>query len=86
MKTFFTLLIVTFSALGYAQTSRDEIVKTVTNLFDAMKAGDSAKAHGCFGKNAMFNTVEKDKAGKTFLNQAQLLRFLDAIGTPQKEE
>ncbi len=86
MKTLYLTLLISCSTFTYAQTSRDEILKTVTNLFDAMKAGDSAQAHSCFGKNAIFNTVEKDKTGKTFLNITQLPRFLNAIGTAHKEE
>ncbi len=83
---FFSLLILAVLSLPlYAQQDKEAILKPISDLFDGMKIGDSAKVHAAFSTQAMLNGIEKDKQGHASLKKASLDNFLRAIGTTHKD-
>lgn len=61
------------------------ILKVVTDLFDAMRDGDSAKAAALFHPDHRMLTVYKGKDGKTKLHHGNLQEFLSAIAAPHDD-
>ncbi|MBN8838400.1 MAG: nuclear transport factor 2 family protein [Sphingobacteriia bacterium] len=58
MKTILTIAILSFSVtVALAQPETDAIKQTVSNLFIAMKTGDSALLRSCFTDTAILQTI-----------------------------
>ena len=62
-----------------------EVKKTVVELFDAMRAGDSARASVLFHPNVRMFTSYQDSKGIEVLEEGALSDFLVAVGSPHPE-
>lgn len=69
-------------AFNEAETT---VYQVVIDLFDGMRAGDSAKVHQCFYAEVVMQSSFTTKKGDKVLKSGSLQNFLDAIGTPHKE-
>ena len=69
----------------YAQSSTEEelaIQKTIENLFDGMRAGDSTKVHSVFRKELRLFSVFTNRKGVQQIEEGSLNEFLKAVATP----
>ncbi|MBL6445223.1 nuclear transport factor 2 family protein [Fulvivirga sp. 29W222] len=69
----------------YAQNSNTEekaVLDVVEQLFDGMRAADSAMVHAVFYNKVEFYTAFTNKEGKRVLHEGALQGFLDAVGSP----
>jgi hypothetical protein len=91
-KSILRLLLVLPFALGIptglvtAQTTqRAEVVQTIQQLFDGMRAGDSSMVSSVFDRKATMYTTFYDPEGNPQLRKGSLANFLKAIGTPHEK-
>lgn len=84
---FFTLYsgAVIFAQSNSATTEKEIIKKTIGNMFNGMRAGDSAQVHSAFRANVRMFTAFKRKTGEEVLQEGSLSDFLKAVGIPDKE-
>jgi len=87
MKKVLLLVIFTTAIFhdSYAQTDMDQIKEVVLNMFDGMRAGDSALVHSSFGESVTFQRVQELPSGDVRIANSDFNDFLKAIGTPHKE-
>lgn len=71
-----------FSLTVFAQTSEEEVRKTIDQMFDGMRKGDSTMVSEVFAKDAKMQSVFFDQNGDTQVRTGSLDNFLKAIGTP----
>ncbi len=68
-----------------AQTSEEErIEKVLTQLFDGMRAGDSASVAQVFHKDAILQSTWYDQSGQNKFKNGDLAGFIKAIGSPHE--
>jgi hypothetical protein len=66
------------------QADEEAVVTVVVQLFDGMRAGDSAMVRRTFAPDArMVSTSIRD--GQPVLQSVEIDRFIDAIGAPHEE-
>ncbi|MEL6672463.1 MAG: nuclear transport factor 2 family protein [Bacteroidota bacterium] len=66
-----------------SQTSEQAVKAIITNLFDGMRAGDSAKVAACFHADLrMATTVNREGEPMVFMGSRD--RFVKAVGTPHE--
>lgn len=83
MKYLFTLLLLGTSLLTFGQDQEQEaVINTIKQMFDGMRAGDSAMVSAVFVADAGMFTVFTDKNGDAQRRQGSLQNFLNAVGTP----
>ncbi|RCH55037.1 hypothetical protein DJ568_11235 [Mucilaginibacter hurinus] len=87
MKKLIGLIIVIIycNSVFAQQPDDDAIKKTINTMFDAMRAGDSAKLHSVFADGIVLQSVAKKKDGTVKLITEKQGEFLTAVGTPHKE-
>lgn len=73
--TILLLLVFWFSAPAKSQPAEDSIRTVVKNLFNAMKAADSAKIVYLFSENAVLQTVGKNSEGLTVVKNEHVAKF-----------
>ncbi len=66
-------------------TEEAKVHQIIIDLFDGMREGDSAKVHRTFDDRVMMWTSYTNKKGKAILEQGELQKFLDAVGTPHDD-
>lgn len=76
---------VIFAQSDSAMTEKEAIKKTIDNMFDGMRAGDSAQVHSVFRDDVRMLTTFKRKTGEEVLHEGSLTDFLKAVGTPHKD-
>jgi len=85
MKQFlFFLTFIVLTVTGNAQTATDSIKITIGKLFDGMKNSDAALLKAAFADNAILQTITKDKAGKTIIENDRVEEFADIISKMPK--
>lgn len=67
-----------------AQSATDDVLKTVRQLFDGMRKGDSAMVRAVFHPDAaLLRPVERN--GEVTVQRVPIDNFIKAIGTPHPE-
>jgi hypothetical protein len=85
MKTKLLIAVLLLSTAAFGQDIK-KVMEPVIQLFEGMKKGDSAMAHGAFNPSPHFFTVFVDgKTNKPVLKVDDFNGFLKAIGTPHTE-
>ena len=78
-----TLALAPASGLG-AQSAEADVLKTVKQLFDGMRKGDSSIVRAAFHADAaLYTTLVRD--GKTVVRKDAVEEFVKAVGTPHSE-
>lgn len=84
----FLILFTAFSILSaktFCQTTdKDDIKKTITTMFDAMRKGDSTTLRSVFAKGIVFQGVA-NKNGENTVENENPDGFIKAVGTPHKD-
>ena len=82
-----TCLLFSVSLLAAQSTETEEIavIKTIQQLFDGMRAGDSSTVKNVFIEDAVMATVLYDKDGQSQRRTGSLQQFVEAVGTPHDE-
>lgn len=82
MKKYILLLILfsSVAATSMAQSTEEDVKRTINRLFDAMRNSDSTEILSIFTSDAMMQSVLNDKEGKTSLRKNQVQQFASAIG------
>lgn len=78
------LLTVPESANAQTQDVKD-VQATIEQLFDGMRASDSAMVADAFTKDAIMKRVATNQNGEVMVNTGNLAAFLNAIGSPKNE-
>ena len=87
MKKIFilALLISLITTKAFCQaTDKDDIKKTITTMFDAMRKGDSTKLRSVFAKGIVFQGVA-NRGGENTIENENPDGFIKAVGTQHKE-
>jgi hypothetical protein len=84
-KLFLATLLMALAAPAFCQTDKDDIKKTITTLFDAMRKGDSTLMRSTFAEGIVFQGIITEKDGTVVLKNEKPDAFIKAIGTPHKE-
>ena len=83
-KLLIAAMLLTFTAPAFCQTDKDDIKKTITTMFDAMRKGDSTALRSVFAKGIVFQGVAT-KNGENSVETESADVFIKAVGTPHKE-
>jgi len=83
-KHLFLLCLLSLPFLGFSQenSERTAVVITIMEMFDAMRAGDSATLGAIFHPDMRMMSTFYDKDGKPQLRMGSAEGFLKAVGTP----
>ncbi len=88
-RSFIFLFALSLPIFASAQSQKaDESIKVlavINQLFDGMRAGDSAMVSAVFYPKATMFSSFTDQDGKPVLRKGDLQKFLEAIGTPHEE-
>ena len=84
-KLFLTTLIMALAAPAFCQTDKDDIKKTITTMFDAMRKGDSTLMRSTFAEGIVFQGISSKKDGAVVLKNENPDAFIKTVGTPHKE-
>lgn len=87
MKKMILLVLFLAPIFAKAQTTnqRAEVVQTIQQMFDAMRAGDSTLLRSVFADEVRMLTTFYDNDGKPQLRTGDLDRFVSAVGTPHEK-
>ncbi|MEQ8524468.1 nuclear transport factor 2 family protein [Gracilimonas sp.] len=72
------------SVNAQTQDAKD-VQATIEQLFDGMRASDSAMVADAFTKDAIMKRVATNQNGEVMVNTGNLAAFLNAIGSPKNE-
>lgn len=78
------LFIVPESANAQTQDVKD-VQATIEQLFDGMRASDSAMVADTFTRDAIMKRVATNQQGEVMVNTGNLASFLNAIGSPKEQ-
>jgi len=84
-KLFLATLIMALAAPAFCQTDKDDIKKTITTMFDAMRKGDSTLMRSTFADGIVFQGISSKKDGTVELKNENPDAFIKTVGTPHKE-
>ena len=84
-KLFLATLIMALAAPAFCQTDKDDIKKTITTMFDAMRKGDSTLMRSTFAEGIVFQGISSKKDGTVELKNENPDAFIKTVGTPHKE-
>lgn len=86
MKKILTLLFTISSILCFSQTrDKEEVMKVVNQVFEAMRTNDSTLLKSCFVESPNTFTVFKNQEGVTNLATGDFSRFVNAVGQPKEQ-
>ena len=88
MKTPFRIglwMLALWVTIPCAFAQKSDIEQCIHNLFDGMRAGDSAQVAQTFAPELVLQTTYTDKDGNARLHSEKPIDFLTAVGTPHKE-
>ena len=68
-----------------AQTDEEEIKAVILNMFNGMRAADSAMVHQSFGTSVTFQRVQELPSGEVRIVNSDFNNFLTAVGTPHED-
>lgn len=91
MKNLFTLILLLFAIQSFGQNASNneiEIKKTINQLFEGMYKSDSTLLKNSFDKNAILQTIVKNKEGMVSVKNESTQEFIKSISGkhPQYEE
>jgi hypothetical protein len=80
MKYFVILLTVILStnAVG-AQDAKDSVKAVINKMFAAMKNADASALKSCFSDSIIFQTITRNKEGKTIVRSEDAAGFAESI-------
>ena len=84
LLTFSILLFIPNLTQAQTQDVKD-VQATIEQLFDGMRASDSAMVADAFTKDAIMKRVTSNQQGEVVVNTGNLASFLNAIGSPKNE-
>ncbi|MCQ6960046.1 nuclear transport factor 2 family protein [Mucilaginibacter aquariorum] len=84
-KLFLATLLMALAAPAFCQTDKDDIKKTITTMFDAMRKGDSTLMRSTFADGIVFQGISSKKDGTVVLKNENPDAFIKTVGTPHKE-
>jgi hypothetical protein len=79
----FAIIFITMNAS--AQSTEDQIKKTINNLFEGMRTSDTALLRSAFSPTAVLQTVLKNKEGKVVVRNEQVDKFIESVGKPHEQ-
>lgn len=87
-KTIFCLFFLNiFLDNNFAQSSEEaQVIATLTQLFEGMRAGDSAMVKSVFHPEARLQSAFLSREGETVLATEDISKFVEAVGTPHDED
>lgn len=86
MKIFCAKLLILLSIASMAQTKdKDDVMKVVNQVFEAMRKNDSTLLKQCFIENPKTFTVFNNKEGETKFVTDDFQRFINAVGRPKEK-
>ena len=68
-----------------AQSTEEQIKKTINNLFDGMRTSDTALLRSAFSPTAILQTIIKNKEGKVFVRSEEVNKFVESVGKPHEQ-
>lgn len=72
------------SLASYGQSEKEEVIKTIEQLFEGMRQGDSTMVRAAMAPQARLLTIiEKD--GIVSLQEVSIEKFIQAVGIPHDE-
>ena len=81
MKVLYTFVCIVFCSSGSAQSdTADQVQKTVDTFFEAFHKGDTVLLKSVLHKDAIFQTIYKNKAGEDILRHDDVAKVIQAIG------
>ena len=78
------LLLSCLEGVGQAD-EKPEIMKTIHNVFEAMRTNDSTLLKTCFTEAPNTFTIYKSKEGETKFVKDNFQRFVEAVGKPKDQ-
>lgn len=75
---------VCMAVLCRAQAPEDSVKAVINTMFDAMRAGDSAKLQSVFGDSALLQTISRNKEGKTIIRNESIKEFVISVSSAPK--
>lgn len=85
LTLFLLLFISPYILSAQAESPEKEALAAVRQLFDGMRASDSARVRAVFHPDMRLQSVSIGQDGKPRLTLADKERFLQSVGTPKKE-
>lgn len=85
MKIILTLLATLLFHVSFAQSVEKEVEKVIYEIFNGMRAGDSARVASHFTPDATMKSISIKEDGSPSIQNGSLQGWLDAIGTPREE-
>ena len=82
---YFFILFTLVSMNASAQTTEEQIKKTITNLFDGMRTSDTTLMRSAFSPTAVLQTIYKNKEGKVIVRSDDVNKFVESVGKPRKD-
>jgi hypothetical protein len=80
MKQFLIVLtVICIYSTGNAQTAEDSVKAVVNRMFTAMKNADGALLKTCFSDSVIFQSISRNKEGKTIVRNEDAAAFADLI-------
>lgn len=80
MKYFFIVLTVFFYGItAKAQTAEDSVKSVINTMFTAMKKADGGMLKSCFSDSIVFQTIARNKEGKTIVRNESPQGFVDQV-------
>lgn len=80
----FALLSVSIQAVAQSD-QKQEVMKVVERVFEAMRTSDSTMLKSCFVQTATTYTLFHDQDGNPQIREGSLQRFIDAVGQPKED-
>ena len=79
------VLTLLLSVRCFGQNDESAIRHTINQLFHGMRQSDTSLIRSAFSSDAVLQTIQKDKAGKTSVRSELLDSFILLVGGPHKE-
>ncbi|OOQ58841.1 nuclear transport factor 2 family protein [Mucilaginibacter pedocola] len=84
-KIFLALALIVLATPAFCQTDKEDIKKTITTMFDAMRKGDSTMLKATFADGIAFQGLKPTADGSYTLENENPAGFIKSVGTPHKE-
>lgn len=83
--TGFILLALSTNINAQESSEEENVKQVIEQLFYGMRSSDSSQVSHAFSSNAIMQTIARNKAGETVVNEGNLQDFLKAVGTKKEE-
>ncbi|WP_370089450.1 nuclear transport factor 2 family protein [Ekhidna sp.] len=86
MKKILTTLLLCFAmSLMAQQNEKEEILKVVNQVFEAMRTNDSTLLKQCFVASPNTFTAFINQEGESVLSKGEFQKFINAVGQPKEQ-